>query len=542
MIENEKKRYGVIFSEFRWPLLIGILSGLYVSFFYVTNNLTMLQGESIILLFLILTSPAIFLIFLVFCIFKILGKVHMVPAFSVAVSVAYMLILLQPAFAEISFVNSLLNIFGGSKDLFAKIIFTAIPAAIISYIFKGDCKRFSFVLGAMIIAVLVARGSGIGAHTAEKSISKWENWKKYENVKLAKKPNIYFIVPDSYASVAYLQDLEIDISNFLNFLKGNQFRIYEDTYSNYQPTTNSLPSLLNMEHHYHTITPYNFTEVSMSGRIVIGGKNNFFRVLANNGYIRQIIHQGPILLLQGNNADYSFPAIDGFTGAKIVLGKIIKRNLLSRVDKRWKDLGSQTVHQEIIANMSTDRAKPTVQYVHMFVPGHSPMVNECDEKEQNNIYMKRIINANKILENLIADIISNDPEAVIILAGDHGPFNLNGCSKEAILKTREQIRDRAGILTAIRWPNDYDGRFDNRVKTSVNTLRFVLASLAENESELLETAVPDDVYVKMIHYRKNNAFFKIVESGIILEEPMNIYIPKHLRTPKKQSNKKELDM
>ncbi len=55
-----------------------------------------------------------------------------------------------------------------------------------------------------------------------------------------------------------------------------------------------------MEHHDYKVTiTENPTEVKNSARLVVGGNNNFFHTLKNNGYTTQCIHQGTYLLLQG---------------------------------------------------------------------------------------------------------------------------------------------------------------------------------------------------------------------------------------------------
>jgi len=90
------------------------------------------------------------------------------------------------------------------------------------------------------------------------------------------------------------------------------------------------------------------------------------------------------------------------------------------------------------------------------------------------------------------------------------------------LKTIQQLRDRAGVLCAIRWPTSYDGRYDSKIKTSVNLLRYVLASLAKNEPEILKTVVPDEVYVRMRGYRPGHKYFKIVEDGKMMAHPTSL--------------------
>jgi hypothetical protein len=56
----------------------------------------------------------------------------------------------------------------------------------------------------------------------------------------------------------------------------------------------------------------------------------------------------------------------------------------------------------------------------------------------------------------IETVIKADPEAIVIVAGDHGPYLTKNCTildsypKDEI--DRVDIQDRLGVLLAIRWP------------------------------------------------------------------------------------------
>ena len=114
----------------------------------------------------------------------------------------------------------------------------------------------------------------------------------------------------------------------------------------------------------------------------------------------------------------------------------------------------------------------------------------------------------------IGDIIARDPKAIVVIAGDHGPFISRACSKSYI-DTLSEYRDRAGALIAIRWSTNYDGRYDDRISSLVNMFRYVLASLAQDEAPLVQSAVPDDVFI-----RAGNLIFKIIDNGKPLNTPV----------------------
>jgi hypothetical protein len=58
----------------------------------------------------------------------------------------------------------------------------------------------------------------------------------------------------------------------------------------------------------------------------------------------------------------------------------------------------------------------------------------------------------------IALIIENDPEAIVIVAGDHGPYLTKNCHNtedeyDISEITRLDIQDRNGTFLAIKWPS-----------------------------------------------------------------------------------------
>ena len=187
-------------------LLIGILVGIYVAFFYILNNLTMMPLESIVSLGLIAIVPSVLLSFITYILLRDMKKVGFIPAFSVGISTMYLLLALHPALSEINFINSLLNLSGGSYGrLLAYVSYAVILSTLIGYIFKKDIKKFPVVLGAMIVAVFVMNLGGATASIKSDGGQSWENWEKYSEIRLKDKPNIYLVVADSYGSFSFMR-------------------------------------------------------------------------------------------------------------------------------------------------------------------------------------------------------------------------------------------------------------------------------------------------------------------------------------------------
>jgi hypothetical protein len=498
-------------------LLASLVAGLYVSVFYTLNNLTMLRGGDVLFIFGIMIVPLSASTLLVYYPLHVVGKgdwARWIVAFMIS---AFLLIALRPSLVGIDFVGSFFGAFPAERRSLANLLFIVVPSGLLALIFHRKLREYAAILGIMTLtATLMGSGQflGNGAEiTAGRKLSP-----QLQQLSLEKKPNIYFILADAYSSLAFMKDYDIDVSDFTGFLSDNGFRLYEDTYSNYQPTTSAMPAILNMEHHYYRLSGHriNFSEVDKTSRKVIGGDNNVSHILKMNGYSIQYIHNGNYLLLQGCSADSCYPQIDGLAGARLILSQMFKVDLLSKQDKAWKTTTSEEMRARVRELMDDDESVPRFQYIHSFSPGHpsNRVIGRCNEKLELAGYASRVREANDFFQRLISDIIDRDPDAVIVFAGDHGPLISKRCSRSAYIDNVSEYRDRAGAIMAIRWPSNYDGRYDDRISSGVNLFRYVLASLAEDASPLLRTVAPDDVFV-----RADRRIFKVIENGVPLETP-----------------------
>jgi len=92
-------------------------------------------------------------------------------------------------------------------------------------------------------------------------------------------------------------------------------------------------------------------------------------------------------------------------------------------------------------------------------PGHSQNSGQCRDNE-TAIHAKRVRIANKEMKEDVETIIKNDPNAIIIVNGDHGPKLTGNCTRlDNFMKkdevSRLDIQDRFGAFLAIRWPNTF---------------------------------------------------------------------------------------
>jgi hypothetical protein len=108
---------------------------------------------------------------------------------------------------------------------------------------------------------------------------------------------------------------------------------------------------------------------------------------------------------------------------------------------------------------------PKFVYMHSNRPEHSQNSGACLANE-TALFQERLSIANLEMQQDLERIIDNDPDAIIIVAGDHGPYltkNCAGLSADYAISeiSRLDIQDRFGTFLAIRWPSqDFDSYDD----------------------------------------------------------------------------------
>ena len=152
-------------------------------------------------------------------------------------------------------------------------------------------------------------------------------------------------------------------------------------------------------------------------------------------------------------------------------------------------------------------------YKHFLSPLHTLAGKGCNKKVEVRKYAERISHANSLIIRSVDAINQSDPDALIVIASDHGPFIFNHCSNRFPLQTREEVVEYQGAFLAIRWGEDYDGRYDRDIKSSANLFRYIFSYLMGHE-KLLENKPDDDAF-----YQYKGKVIKSIDDGVILPPP-----------------------
>ena len=290
------------------PVFAAFVAGLYVSVFYVMSNLTMLPGRSVFVVAFVLITPITITVALLCLLLHILGKDAYAKPVSIFVCAVYILLLMQQPVFEIRAIGAFFDLFDGTTRVAAKIIYLIVPAVLLGYTFRNNIGKFAIVLGAMSIASVVGNINLLADDFIGKDhVFGSEMAKSLQDITLSRSPNIYFILADGYSSFAYMEENGIDVGGFRSYLFSSGFHLYDEAFSNYHSTTEALPAMLNMDHHYYALTHnHRSGEVRKTARVIIGGRNNLVDLLRRNSYQVQYIHNWPYLLLHGWTADHCY--------------------------------------------------------------------------------------------------------------------------------------------------------------------------------------------------------------------------------------------
>lgn len=295
----------------------------------------------------------------------------------------------------------------------------------------------------------------------------WTTPQKFENLTFKKKPNIYLIQPDGFVAMKTAANSRYKWKNlnYYNQLESIGFKINYDYRSNYTSTLTSNSTLFTGQHHFYDKGKMNGE--LLNARDIIMGENNVLRTLKKNGYQLNAVLEHSYLLLNFPNVAYDHINVD-----KNEI-KILPDYLLGKdVEKDFQDA--------MLAQNT--RKQPQFFFVEILQPGHIPESQPdktmVDMDRLN--YFKSLENVTVILDNMIKLIHVKDPEAIIIVAADHGGYIGFEETSEAFEKTVDDIELKQSIfnpLLAIKAPEDFTPYQDN-IKTTVGVFNNIFHYLA----------------------------------------------------------------
>ena len=320
-------------------------------------------------------------------------------------------------------------------------------------LFKLNLRRFLYLLTVVYFSTnsifqLTDRPETISE--AEPLITENLLYKQIYSREPKKLPGIYLLVYDSYVVNETMLAHGIDNQLQEQYIVDLGFKIYPQTYSIGGSSLSSMSRVLNSSKSY-----YGNSRKAVSGDGVVqlmldGFGYKTFGVFYSNFFFRGIFP----------GYDYSYPDI---TSSVSILTKAIFLGEF-RFDIDFDKVSRKQFIHEKHNIFSEDITDPKFIYSHSNLPGHSQNSGRCLLNEVE-LYKEKLTTANEEMRQDVELIIENDPNAIVIVAGDHGPYLTKNCAGtgddyELTEINRLDIQDRLGTFLAIRWPTadfeDYD--------------------------------------------------------------------------------------
>ncbi len=239
-----------------------------------------------------------------------------------------------------------------------------------------------------------------------------------------------------------------DNDRLTRVLKGDGFFIPRMSRSNYNFTFFSMPSIFNMNYLKGEVQGSTNSETLLrfSSGIKLIKNAKIIDFLKGDGY--RIVNLSPFALDSSEEKISAYRSITAY-GKDMIATQTIFYNLTEKFaweinQKEWLDLTdpldyynryyNKYVEEHVIGETAaSDSGRPKFTYAHFFLP-HSPFYKDSSGKDISlkyqlqdmpesakvGLYLGFIKYTNTVLIPMVANMIKNDPQAIIIIMSDHG--------------------------------------------------------------------------------------------------------------------------
>ncbi len=287
-------------------------------------------------------------------------------------------------------------------------------------------------------------------------------------VEFKDKPNIYMIWLESFQGARTLKDVyDVDVSPLTKFLEENKFTVCENMYSGYLYTLGSMVDLFSLG----TVNPSDYATGFYDVRTVLrrllggGAGNNVLKVLKHNGYITNVMVGGfyyfhakekyldyaPVDLYDKINGGYLRPcyAFTKYCENIPRFGLWFMKTLTTQIDEMQK------LKKPYFLAVKYDK----IYHVGSGFPSEEARLEWI--KSGADGYVEGARESVFILQKVISTIIEKDPNAIIVMLGDHGArtyldLDLVEALKNNTIQLSEYADDFFNVYGAVRLPEQYE--------------------------------------------------------------------------------------
>ena len=260
--------------------------------------------------------------------------------------------------------------------------------------------------------------------------------------------NVYIIGFESLQSpTAYRENFDIQEAEPAKVLRNLGFRVLERAYSAERSTLRSYSRVFEFKRDYRGS--------DLGARSVFADDNSTFRSFRDGNYAIQMLYKNSYFPVNTDKVDYLFPppAFDACDelGAPYFYG-LCSKEVVATINNYV--FGAQKITwkpQITLLQQRTDfvlsSSRPWFTWTHIKYPFHTHGYYRHPDPEYAAKFKRRVHDAMPIIaENMrktAGYIVAKDPDAVVIVMGDHGPHFLRGDED----KVRKQVFSNAPL-----WP------------------------------------------------------------------------------------------
>lgn len=328
--------------------------------------------------------------------------------------------------------------------------------------------------------------------------------------------DIYYLIFDRYADMRTLSDLYgYDNSSFLDYLGKLGFYIPDQSRSNYTKTAYSLASSLNLKHLTYLSELIGPFSTDWKPLFALLQDHEVGRFLKGQGY--HYVHLGSWWgpTKSSGLADETFDTVPrGHVSLNEFESLLVGATLPIRLMAHLQSRRQQFVRvQEKFNKLSALRRNgaPLFVFAHMLIP-HNPFVFFPDGRYKTSAeakalsraknYIDQVDYVNQKITELVNDLLQKEPQPIIVIQSDEGPFPTRYIANTKHFDWREatvsELKQKFGILSAIYFP---DRQYERLYKdiTPVNTFRIIFNKYFGENLPLL----PDRIYS---HYSNDDLY------------------------------------
>ena len=310
-----------------------------------------------------------------------------------------------------------------------------------------------------------------------------------QHVSFREKPNLYFISFESLVPRSLLRrHYGLDTSPFHDLFEAN-FRRFPNLFSDETNTKPSLNMILALDKEMFLNSSSKYRDNLFSGV----QPSPLLGILRDNGYETSsyYYHSGLFGRHKGPYIDHYLKHSDA--GVCSLLDTAIRPIsfwgycAFSR-KVSWHHLAE---YIKYVKSLTADE-RPQFMMIHVGWPGHSDDFYRYDDQAQRNAEIRRYSeslrdgSATRYLKVILEHLKNNDPDAILYVYGDHGPWLSRGVSFED--NPTFVVQDRLGVLGGVYPPDACAAYFDETLSkgymTALDGVHAILRCLSGGQSAL----------------------------------------------------------